>query len=60
MTRFDVDNVRKVYDDCVLANDGISIEIRPGEVFGLLGPNGAGKSTLVRFSSPTSCSRFRE
>ncbi|MFD0271440.1 ABC transporter ATP-binding protein [Streptomyces sp. NPDC127106] len=30
------------------ANDGISLDIRRGEVFGLLGPNGAGKSTLVR------------
>ena len=32
----------------VLANDGISLTIAPGEVFGLLGPNGAGKTTLVR------------
>ncbi|MFE2169710.1 ABC transporter ATP-binding protein [Streptomyces sp. NPDC059447] len=30
------------------ANDGISLDVRRGEVFGLLGPNGAGKSTLVR------------
>ena len=34
--------------DPVLANDGISLRIDPGEVFGLLGPNGAGKTTLVR------------
>ena len=32
----------------VRANTGISLDVRPGEVFGLLGPNGAGKSTLVR------------
>lgn len=32
----------------IRANDGISLDIRQGEVFGLLGPNGAGKSTLVR------------
>ncbi|SEL73281.1 ABC-2 type transport system ATP-binding protein [Streptacidiphilus jiangxiensis] len=32
----------------VRANDGVSLEIARGEVFGLLGPNGAGKSTLVR------------
>jgi ABC-2 type transport system ATP-binding protein len=32
----------------VRALEDVSLEVRPGEIFGFLGPNGAGKSTLIR------------
>ncbi len=41
-----VENLRKTYG-ATKAVDGISFEVRQGEVFGMLGPNGAGKSTTI-------------
>ena len=44
-----VENLVKIYPkNNVRANDGISLDIRWGEILGLLGPNGAGKTTLVK------------
>ncbi|MEU3645553.1 ABC transporter ATP-binding protein [Lentzea sp. NPDC034063] len=43
-----VRDLRKVYKTGQKpAVDGLSFEVRRGEVFGLLGPNGAGKTTTV-------------
>ena len=41
-----VKNLTKYFKD-LKAVDGLSLEIRKGEVFGLLGPNGAGKTTSI-------------
>lgn len=46
------DNIIEVKDlvkkyDTLTAVDGISFNVRDGEVFGLLGPNGAGKTTTL-------------
>ncbi len=45
---FRATDVTKVYKGGLRANDGLTLRIEPGEVYGLLGPNGAGKSTLVK------------
>jgi ABC-type multidrug transport system ATPase subunit len=42
-----IQNLRVLYGDFV-AVDGLSLDIKKGELFGLLGPNGAGKSTTIR------------
>jgi len=45
-----IDGLVKRFSD-ITAVDGLSLEIREGEIFGLLGPNGAGKSTTINVLS---------
>jgi ABC-2 type transport system ATP-binding protein len=41
-----VDAIRKTYGQTIAVDD-VSLEVRPGEIFGLIGPNGAGKTTTM-------------
>lgn len=42
-----LDHVTKSYGDFTAVSD-LSLQVRPGRVFGLIGPNGAGKTTTIR------------
>lgn len=43
----EVRNVVRKYGNLVAVN-GLSVQVKQGEIFGLLGPNGAGKTTSIR------------
>ena len=44
----DLINIDKVYDNGVIANNGVNFSVNKGEIHALVGENGAGKSTLMK------------
>ena len=42
-----LDHVTKSFGDFTAVSD-LSLQVKPGRVFGLIGPNGAGKTTTIR------------
>jgi phosphonate transport system ATP-binding protein len=48
-----LENLRKVFDGHLVAVDGVSLKVAPGEQVAVIGPSGAGKTTLFRLLNLT-------
>lgn len=46
----EVNNLRKTYG-ALVAVEGISLSLGPGDIFGFIGPNGAGKTSTIKMIS---------
>jgi ABC-type Na+ transport system ATPase subunit NatA len=49
-TMLEVNNLRKTYG-ALVAVEGISLSLGPGDIFGFIGPNGAGKTSTIKMIS---------